>query len=405
MRILLINNCLWRRGGSESVCFGTADMLLKAGHHVAILGLEDEKNILTDYSEYVVKRNGSLNGIVSYFSNSEAAQVIEEVIKKEKPDIAHAHLIWGGVTASIIPVLHRYGVPIVHTVHDYRMVCPAYTFRNGKGEVCEQCYKGHYLSCIRNKCGKGSLLQSLLMTWEMKYRNHKWHPAKVMDGIIYVSHFAKLKHEEKDSLFKHSKNVVLYNITEVGNKYPPLDKDSGYYLYYGRLSGEKGVPTLVEAFAHHPELKLKIVGTGPIENELKQKQYSNIEFLGYKTGEELYNYVRHARFVCVPSEWYENNPMTIVESYSMGVPVIGAKIGGIPEIIEDGKTGFLFEHGDMKSLNDALMKSVEVSDEKYAAMKKNAVCFAENNFNSNTYVERLMSFYEDVIDSSKINKY
>lgn len=404
MKVLLINNCFWRRGGSEAVYFNTADMLMAAGHEVVFLGLDDPQNIKTGQKEYFVKRGNALKNMIAYFSNKDAAKAVEEIVKRENPDIAHAHLLWGGMTASIIPVLHKHGVPLVHTAHDYRMVCPAYTFRNGKGEVCEQCKGGKYWQCTKNRCSKGSMVQSLLMTLEMIYRNKKWHPAKNIDGIIYVSKFAKKKHEEIDPRFVNSNSTVLYNFTKIGEEYPVKEKDEGYYLYYGRLSGEKGVATLTEAFAKHPELKLKVVGTGPIEEDLKKKQYSNVEFLGYKTGEGLYNIVRNARFVCVPSEWYENNPMTIVEAYSMGVPVIGARIGGIPEIVEEGKTGFLFESGNVESLDYAICESRKVRNDKYAQMKRYAYDFSMEHFNAQTYPERLVAFYEEVMkDFKRIN--
>ena len=397
MKILLINNCFWRRGGSETVFFGTADLLREMGHEVVFFSMEDAQNIDDEKPAYIVGRGSRLSQMKDYFNNGKAARMIEEIIQKEKPDIAHAHLLWGGIGPSIFAVLHKHGIPIVHTVHDYRMVCPAYTFRNGHGEVCERCKGGHYMECVKGRCAKGSFVQSVLMATEMYYRNRKWHPAKELDGIIYVSKFAKQKHEELDPLFAGTVNTVLYNFTNVGEDYPLVEEDGGYYLYYGRLSHEKGIATLVETFARHPELKLKVVGTGPKEEELRQKDYTNVEFLGYKTGEELYNIVRNARFVCVPSEWYENNPMTVVEAYSMGVPVIGARIGGIPEIVDEGKTGFLFESGNVESLEKAVEQSLTVGAEEYGAMKKNALAFAKEHFDSNKYKERLIRFYSQVI--------
>lgn len=377
--------------------FGTADLLREMGHEVVFFSMEDAQNITDEKPAYIVGRGGRLSQMKAYFNNGKAARMIEEIIRKEKPDIAHAHLLWGGIGPSIFAVLHKHGIPIVHTVHDYRMVCPAYTFRNGHGEVCERCKGGHYMECVKGRCAKGSLVQSVLMATEMYYRNKKWHPAKELDGIIYVSKFAKDKHEELDPLFARTMNTVLYNFTKVGEDFPSVEKDGGYYLYYGRLSHEKGIATLVDAFSEHPELKLKVVGTGPKEDELRQKNYPNVEFLGYKTGEELYNFVRNARFVCVPSEWYENNPMTIVEAYSMGVPVIGARIGGIPEIVDEGKTGFLFESGNVESLEKAVVQSLAVGAEEYGAMKKNALAFAKDHFDSEKYKERLISFYSQVI--------
>lgn len=423
MKVLLINNCFYRRGGSEAVYFGTADLLREMGHEVVFFSMEDDLNIHTDRPEYFVGRGGKLSQIKDYFNNKRAAQKIEEIINKEHPDIAHAHLLWGGIGPSIFAVLHKHGIPIVHTAHDYRMVCPAYTFRNGRGEVCEKCEGGRYLQCVKGRCAKGSLLQSGLMAAEMFYRNWKWHPAKELDGIIYVSNFSKRKHEETDSRFVGTKNAVLYNFTKIGDKYPMVEKDSGYYLYYGRLSGEKGIETLLKVFARHPELTLKVVGTGPLEEELKKKylrtrtesdptedcasgsitadekkRYENIQFLGYQSGGALAELVRRARYICVPSECYENNPMTIVEAYSMGVPVIGANIGGIPEIIEEGKTGFLFEGRDTESFEKMVLKSFDVSQDEYVSMKKEAQQFAKENFDSEKYKERLEAFYNKVIN-------
>jgi glycosyltransferase involved in cell wall biosynthesis len=403
MKVLLINNCHYRRGGAETVYFGTAELLLKAGHKVVFFSFADSDNISTGNPEYFVKKVTHLKGVVSYFSNNRASTLLEEVIKKEQPDIAHAHLIWGGMTASIIPILHKSGIPIIHSVHDYRMICPAYTFRNWDGRVCEKCRSGNYLNCFTSRCSKGSYIQSLIMALEMIYRNKKWHPAEVLDGIIYVSEFAKKKHEEVNQRFAQVPNVVLYNFTAVGETHPMEVVAGDYFLYYGRLSREKGISTLASVFANHPELHLKVVGTGPIETELRSKYCNNVEFLGYKSGEELYNLVRKARYVCVPSEWYENNPMTIVEAYSMGVPVIGARIGGIPEIVKDGETGFLFECGRKDSLDHVLKRVAAESDDSVVEHKKAASTFAKKHFSIEDYSQKLLSFYSQVISNFNNN--
>ena len=401
MKVLLINNCHRQRGGADTVYFNTAHVLIKTGHEVVFFSFAGEDNKKTDCPEFFIPWGNKFSQLRNYFNNKDAAKSLEKLLIKEKPDIAHAHLMWGGMSGSIIPILHKYGIPLVHTVHDYRMICPAYTFRNGKGEVCEKCKGERFVECFKNRCSKGSVIQSALMTAEMYYRNRKWYPAKELDGIIYVSNFAKQKHEEFDKTFVNIPNTVLYNFSFVGEKYPAVEKDGGYYLYYGRLSHEKGIATLVESFSNYPELKLKVVGTGPKEAELRHNNYQNVDFLGYKTGGELYDLVRNARFVCVPSEWYENNPMTIVEAYSMGVPVIGADIGGIPEIIEESKTGYLFESGDVVSLEKALNKSLTVSEEDYVSLKKNALLFAKEKLDSVKYSERLMAFYQEVIRDFK----
>lgn len=397
MKILLINNCFYRRGGSEAVFFGSADLLKEKGHEVVYFSMEDDQNIHTDNHEYFIGRGGKLSQMRDYFCNAEAAKKIEEIIKIEKPNIAHAHLLWGGIGPSIFAVLHKYGIPIVHTAHDYRMVCPAYTFRNGRGEVCEKCKGRHFVECVKNRCGKGSLVQSLLMAAEMRYRNYRWHPAKELDGIVYVSQFAKDKHIEKDPLFAKTKSIVLYNCSQKG---PKIEKGRGnYFLYFGRLSHEKGVEMLIEAFKQFPGQKLEIVGTGPLEQSLKAAAAGNpqVEFLGFKQGKELQDLVRNAHFVIVPSQWYENNPMTIVESYSLGTPVIGSDLGGIPEIIKEGATGFVFKHDSIESLLYKINIANEISNQAYFSMTESARRFYDNNFSEDTYADKLVGFYEDVI--------
>ena len=401
MKVLLINNRHFRGGGADVVYFSTAEKLIEAGHQVTFFSRHSENALPDENDSFFIPEKSQyciFTRTLQYFNNKDAAVKLEELLRKEHFDIAHAHLMWGGMTAAIIPVLHKYGVPIVHTVHDYRMVCPAYTFRNGRGKVCEKCKGGRYYQCIMCRCAKGGIIQSILMAAEMKYRNIKWHPAKEMDGVIYVSQFAKQKHEEIDPLFKTTPNTIIYNFTTVGEVFKPVENDGGYYLYYGRLSGEKGIQTLIDVFKRHPELHLKVVGNGPIEDELKRNLLPNVEFLGYKSGDELYNLVRYARFVCVPSEWYENNPMTIVEAYSMGVPVIGAKIGGIPEIVDEGKTGFLFESGSVDFLEETIIKSEKIEMQDYLQMKHNAIKFAHDYFNGKTYPDRLVDFYKCVIN-------
>lgn len=404
MKILLINNCHWPRGGSEVVYYNTATLLKEAGHKVVFFSFEDENNILTGDLEYLIKKDVGFKKIKSYFNNEKAAQALDTILTKENPDIAHAHLMWGGMTAAIIPVLHKHGIPLVHTAHDYRMVCPAYLLKDGKGRFCERCKCGRFINCFLYRCSKGNLIQSALMSIEMYYRNRKWHPAKAIDGLIFVSNFSKNKHLEFDSSFAETKSMVLYNCPgQIVSESLDLSKDTcnSYYLFYGRLAEEKGIHTLLKAWDKFPVLKLKVVGTGVLEDTLKkycaERELKNVEFLGYKTGKELYDLVAGAKYVCVPSECYENNPMTIVEAYSLGIPVIGAAIGGISEIVNNGKTGFLFESGNVKSLEEALLQSMNIGKEEYSTMKNNALCFSQENFGRKRYVERLVMFYKDVI--------
>lgn len=404
MKILLINNCFYPRGGSETVFFNTAELLANAGHDVVFFSLEDKKNIHTGKNEYFVKQGNVIKRTIAYFSNTEAAKMMELLIKKEKPDIAHIHLIWGGITASIIPVIHKYGIPVVHTVHDYRMVCPAYTLKNGHGLLCKKCENGHFSHCILNKCCKNSIPKSVLMSAEMYYRSVFFHPSLLFDSLIYVSYFGREIHEQMDARFKTTKANVLHNFVF-------WDKDQlklkgslvydNYYLYYGRLSYEKGIVTLIKAFESFPTSKLVIMGDGPLKGELKQyvneRGIINIEFLDARSGDSLYRIVSKAKFVVAPSEWYEMLGMTVIEGYSMGVPALASNIGGLAEIIKDGKTGFLFRAGDCESLKEGIRKCESLSVKEYSLLREAAYSFGQF-FSEKEYLKKLLYIYQNVIE-------
>lgn len=203
---------------------------------------------------------------------------------------------------AIFKVLKKYRVPLIHTVHDYRMVCPAYTFKNGRGELCEKCKPHNYYHCILNRCNKGSLVQSFLMSVEMYLRQCCFYPLKNIDGFLFVSKFAERKHIDCNKNFIKNNNLVLYNYTiPVLERY--ITKKSDYFLFFGRLSYEKGIKTLIEVFGAVSSQKLKVVGTGPLEEELKalcnRNNWTNIEFVGYKSGRILYELVRDAKYECV----------------------------------------------------------------------------------------------------------
>jgi len=255
------------------------------------------------------------------------------------------------------------------------------------------------------RCSKGSALESFVMAAEMYFRNVFFPPVKNLDGVIYVSNFSKQKHLQYNDGFSKVPGIVLHNFVAEKNSDFLAQNKRGYFLYFGRLSHEKGLHTLIEAFRQMPAASLKIVGTGPEEKELidyvRRNKILNVEFMGYKTGDKLKKIVSEASFVIVPSECYENNPMTIIEAYSMGVPVIGASIGGIPEIMPDGKTGFLFVPKDVESLKYAVLRANQLNDQKYKSMSDNALQFAAVNFDESLYYQKLINFYEKVLSLTK----
>lgn len=411
MKILLIDVYHYNKGGAETVCFNTGKMLEDNGHEVIYFTLKWDKNLPSKFEKYFPESKETRKGLFrqvinlrNYFYYPDAAKKLEQLILNEKPDIAHIHLMWGQISPSIFPILKKYHIPIIFTVHDYRMVCPAYSFKDGKGRICEACTGKHFYRCFTHKCTKGSYFLSIFMAAEMYFRNKYFNPNNYIDGLLYVSDFARKKHEQYMPTFKNKPNIVLHNFsTSIA--------DSGryvsdkYFLFLGRLSEEKGIITLMNAMKENPKSRLKIVGSGPLEDKLKeykkQNKLNNIEFLGYKSGEELTNLKKQAYFVIVPSECYENNPMAIIESYAEGVPAIGSRIGGIPEIIEEGKTGYTFTPHNYKELAALIKNASNLTKDEYLTMSNNTIEFALKDMSKESYYNKLMPFYKHIIDIYK----
>lgn len=241
-----------------------------------------------------------------------------------------------------------------------------------------------------------------MMAMEQYFRNSFLNPAQYIDGLIYVSKFAKEKHEQYIPALREKPNLVLYNLAiKIDEKINKNIIQEKYFLFFGRLSYEKGIKTLITAFKNCQQSKLKIAGTGPLEKELKDftkiNNIKNIEFLGYKSGGELVNLVKNAYFIVVPSEWYENNPMTIIEGYAAGVPVIGSNIGGIPEIVIKGRTGYLFNPGNVDELTNIVKTCESLSEKQYYDFQRNALDFARYNFDKNKYYSKLIEFYKSLL--------
>jgi glycosyltransferase involved in cell wall biosynthesis len=403
MKILQINSCHYRRGGADVVYLNTGELLKQRGHEVFYFSMKDDKNIPDEHAAYFPSisdpRNQSLVNKIkiapSFIYNREAYTKLSQLLDEIKPDIAHIHLFLGKLSSSILKALKEKNIPIVTTVHDYRLLCPAYLFLDGQNKICEKCVNGFYLNCTLNKCSEGNLFQSLMLSADAYFRKYRMNPINYIQRFIFVSDFIRKKHISFNAAYQ-PREKLLYNFVPDLDKIVPTTIKGDYFLFYGRLSREKGVDTLLKA-AEKAGIRLKVVGTGSLYEKYIAANYKNIEFLGYKSGHELSELIRHAGFVIVPSEWYENNPLTILEAYSHGKPVIGSRIGGIPEIIEEGKTGFLFEAGNQSQLTDALVKADLLSGDDYQKMSNAARAFAGSHFNPDTHYNELINIYKELV--------
>ncbi|WP_159413150.1 glycosyltransferase family 4 protein [Ruminiclostridium josui] len=275
----------------------------------------------------------------------EARKKIGVLIKEFKPHIVHLNNYNFQITPSIIYEIKKYRIPIVQTLHDYAILCPAHTLYNSrKGEVCEKCKGYKYVNCIRLKCIHNSLMKSIIGAME----GYLYHWKKTYDYIstfICPSGFIAAK-VAQFGIAPH-KLKVLHNFT-TGNEFDGGYKKQDYVLYFGRISEEKGIRSLLKAVSELKHIRFVFAGSGPMDMDIKG--YDNIIYVGFKTGQELKILIKESLFTVYPSEYYDNCPMSILESQTLGTPVIASNIGGIPELVKDNYSGLLFEAGNTKDL-------------------------------------------------------
>ncbi len=395
MKILQINNNHYRKSGTDSVYLNTLELLRNHNHEVIAFSFLDENNVSEFSNKYFVHKN-LLNNSAGKFYSVSAKKNIEHLIKEQKPEIAHFHNIIGGLSSSILPVLKKYNIPTVATFHGFKYLCPAYVFINGKGEICEDCKVGKYYNCIKNNCAPEGLVKSTGLAIESYLRDFFFPFNKYIDKYIFLSKFFLDKYLEYYPEIKE-KGVFFYNYIDQTNTNIEIRKGN-YFLYFGRLDREKGIETLVKAFTKNPDAQLKIIGKGQFSDYLLNNKIENVEYLGYKNWDEIQYYLINSSFVIVPSECYENNPMTIIESYSLGTPVIGAHIGGIPEIILPGETGYLFESKNEKQLSDTIKIANQLDEVSYNKMSQNSLKFAQENFSAENYYSKLIAVYNSLMN-------
>lgn len=386
LKILQINNHYSRVGGAEVVFMNTIDLLRKKNQRVISFSRNEEVNEPTFQDNYFINYSKSF---LKRFYSYDAANLIEQIIIKEKPDIAHVHNIVGGITFSILSVLKRYKIPIVASIHDFRLLCPVCHFIDGKNQVCQKCQGGKYYHCTINNCSRNGIIKSFSLTIESYLRDILFPFDRFVDQYIFVSNFAKEKFLEVHPQIL-PKCTQIYNFT---NGFHKKVEKGNYYLSFGRLANEKGLLTLLKAFNENPQAQLKIAGSGPMRKLLENSITANIELLGYKTGQELEELIQNASFVIVPSECYETNSLTTVESYAMGKPVIGSRIGALEELIKEGKTGFTFQPKDYKALSKLVYECSKIREGEYSKLSETAYSFALNSFSPEVHYSQLLNVY------------
>ena len=408
MKILMVNKFHYLKGGSEKYYFELAKLLKDNGHEVAYFSMQDEKNIKTDCKEYFVKpidlNTGSKLKAFDVIYSKENKKKMEEALEDFKPDIVHLNNFQRQLSSSIIEPIKKKNIPIVYTAHDVQVICPAILMLDNEKNICERCMCGKYINCIKKKCNKGSVLKSIIGALEGYYYRRKKVFTKKIDRIIAPTNFYKQKLIEDG--INENKIVAIHNFIDT-EEYDVKTEDQGYALYIGRLSKEKGIMNLLKAFEKLEKETLYIAGEGEerqnIQKFIHDKNLTErIKILGFLNHEEIINIIRKCKFVVVPSIWYENCPYSILETLAIGKPVVGANIGGIPELVQDEKNGLLFKYDDITDLSEKMKKLYE-DEELVKSLQLQAKEQAKKDFDKQKYYERIIKVYENLIKEKKYN--
>ena len=385
MRILLIHNSYRQPGGEDVVFEQEAALLLSAGHHVHVIRRSNHELRLNTWVEQARSFGSSI------WSNRNYDEVAG-ILRRERFDVAHVHNTQSVISPSVLWACRKYGVPVVQTLHNYRLFCPAATFYK-EGKVCEECLSHGLHRAVHSACFQGSRTNTTGVVANIAFHRavHTWRDA--VHTYIALAPFAKQKFAEAG--IPSGKIVVKPNFVSPD---PGYSEECGEYaIFVGRLTPEKGVHTLLAAM---PKLKrpirLVIVGDGPernrIEEQIRALRLADITMMGQQPRSATLRLIRHARLLIFPSEWYETFGLTMVEAMACGVPVIASRIGVVSDAIVHGKTGLLFTPGDPVALAQTIENAWDDAD-RMLMLARNARREYEEKYTAERNLQQLTSIY------------
>jgi glycosyltransferase involved in cell wall biosynthesis len=402
-RLLSLNNYHYRRGGSDAVFFDHQKLFRGIDWETIPFAMHHPSNEPSEWSEYFAdelefgnayspRQKLIMAGKVIY--SLEAKDKLKRLIERARPDIAHAHCIYHHLSPSVLTLLREEGIPTVMTAHDLKIACPAYKMFNSTG-ICEKCKGGNLIHVVKNRCIHDSLVTSTLVAVESSIHKSLGLYKKNLDKIVTPSIF----YREKLIEWGYSPEQLVYIPNFIHyDSYTPKYQPGDYFLYFGRLAPEKGVDTLIKA-AIQSGVNLSIAGTGPCEEDLRALvpvDSTNIKFLGFCTGEKLWSLIREARAIVLPSQWYENAPISVLEAYASGKPIIGSRIGGIPEMVKEGETGWLFDSNSVEGLANQLLHVESASDTSLEEMGRVAYDYVTSTFTAQRYLQDMSQLYQSL---------
>ncbi|MFL9949862.1 glycosyltransferase family 4 protein [Paraburkholderia agricolaris] len=400
MKIAMAGQNYFVRGGSDKVLIETEKMLRAYGHEVAPFCGADKENQASEWLEFFPKKEVSissprLSDVVRYMYNFDAKKAVRRFIREFGPDVFHCHIYYGKLSASILAEVKSHAIPLVQTIHEYKLVCPTYQL-SSNGSVCEKCANFKFHNVLTHRCNKGSVMRSAASMVE-SYVSYMFGSVEKIDRFIAVSDFQRNKVVSMG--VPEHKVSTIHNFVDISEIVPEY-RAGRYFIYFGRVEKEKGIWVLLAAFKKIKNINLLIVGVGGAYEDAKEycrkNAMSNVTFFGFATRDQLGGLVRGATASIVPSVWYETFGLSAAESLAYGKPVIAADIGGLPEVLSAGDDSTLIEAGNV----DALITAVEemaygkLDLEKMGRVGRKNV---ESKFSRPAHYEKLSALYRSVM--------
>lgn len=406
MKILHVNNYFCKEGGAEKVMYETCLELQKNGREVFYYATDKRPFFEPDYKykeffpKYVEYKSLSKIEIIKNFSrpfyNFEAKIKFEKYLQVIKPDIVHFHNIYYHLSPSVLDVCKKNRIPCVMTLHDIRLICPACSLLLNNEDYCKEelCVKGNSIHCVLNKCKNKNLAASCVVAAEF-FINRIAKTYENVDFFICAT-MPTLELAERSGIRKEKLKLLPNFINDEMFKIKPESENGNYFLFAGRLIKDKGLDFFLETVKELPEIDFKILGAGDYELELKKQakdlSLQNVEFLGYKTGNELEDYFKFCIAGILPSKWFETFGMTVIELFLYGKPSIVSDRGGIKDIVNDGEDGIIFEYGNKERFKNAILKLYNNPDVA-REMGIRGRLKIESNYNSTNYIKNLLDIY------------
>lgn len=405
MKILFVNKFLYPRGGAETYFLKIGEELARRGHEVEYFGMYDEKNtvgnslhLATTNMDFHAAGPEKLLYPFRIVYSREAKRKLKEVIAAFGPDIVHFNNINFQLTPSVICAGAECGVPMVQTVHDVQMLCPNHMMMEYHSKkLCEDCMgKKSKWPCVKKRCIHGSLPKSLIGAVE----GTLYECSPVYDKIHrFICPSAFLEEKLLNVPRFRGKTVMLHNFLSKVSDAGGAPKGD-YVLYFGRLAEEKGIDRILEACRLLPDIPFVIAGGGPLEDLCKNCTLPNVKYVGFKTGKELEELVAGALFTLHLSIWYENCPLALLESQSLGTPVLCNRIGGIPELVEEGKTGILNDTFTPEAYAETIA-ALYADKALLAEMAQNCLRKRESMTTLERYCDKLLALYTEVTEAAR----